>query len=194
MAQHTLNPANWSSEYRDFLINYAITRVSDRGTAEDVVQETFLSAWKGRKNFRGDCTERTWLTGVLRNKIVDLYRRNSRRPVTLETDIDNGFDDDRNVIGFFANRAEEGDAHDPSAVTDRAELLSLVNQAVDHMPETMGQAFRMRELEGRSTEEITEVLNISKNNLWVLIHRAKAAIKTQLEPAWLGTEAMPAAA
>ncbi|MCB1230021.1 MAG: sigma-70 family RNA polymerase sigma factor [Verrucomicrobiae bacterium] len=191
--KHSLNPANWDREYREYLIRFALQRISDHGLAEDLVQETFLSAWNARKSFRGDCAERTWLTGVLRNKIIDHYRRNARRPMMLAGD----FESDRNEEGpstpWLENRANERDTFDPDTATQRAEMMTLLDEAVNRLPDSMGQAYRMREIQGRSTEEITRALNITKGNLWVLIHRAKQSLKEQLQGAWLGTGAGMAA-
>ena len=180
--KHDLDPAHWDTQYRDYLIRFALQRVSDYGHAEDLVQETFLSAWNARDRFRGDCTERTWLTGVLRNKIIDLYRRNARRPLMLAGD----FETDTSGEGgpatpWLENRANDRDTFDPDVATERAEMMTLLDEAVDRLPAAMGQAYRMREIQGRSTEEITRTMNITKGNLWVLIHRAKQALKDQLK-------------
>ena len=73
--EYTLDPQRWVDRYGDYLFNYAIVRVSDREKAEDLVQETFLSALKARESYRGDSTERTWLTSILKRKIIDTYRK-----------------------------------------------------------------------------------------------------------------------
>ena len=64
--EYTLDPQHWVERYGDYLFNYAAGRVSDRERAEDLVQETFLAALKGRERYRGDSTERTWLTSILK--------------------------------------------------------------------------------------------------------------------------------
>lgn len=190
-----LDPSNWIREHRDYLVRYALPRVSDYGVAEDLVQDTFVSAWNARKGFRGDCTERTWLTGVLRNKIVDYYRRNARRPLTLATDLEGPSDDSRqSEVSWMDSRANSRDTFDPDVATERAEFMSLLDRAVDELPSVMGKAFRMREMHGQSTEEITRALDISKNNLWVLIHRAKQLLKQRLGSAWFGDDTLSAAA
>jgi RNA polymerase sigma-70 factor (ECF subfamily) len=186
--RHQLDPARWIAEYRDFLIRYALQRVSDHGLAEDLAQETFLSAWNARHSFRGDCSERTWLTGVLRNKIVDHWRRNARRPLVLAGEFDQDAEDGGVSTPWIESRPDERDTNHPAAAAERAELLSLLDDAVNRLPGSMGRAFRMREIQGRSTEEITSSLNISKANLWVLIHRAKQALRNELQGAWLGHE------
>ncbi|MCB1065358.1 MAG: sigma-70 family RNA polymerase sigma factor [Verrucomicrobiae bacterium] len=186
--KHQLDPANWGTDYREYLIRFALQRISDYGLAEDLVQDTFLSAWNARESFRGDCAERTWLTGVLRNKIIDHYRRNARRPMILAGDFEAQQQDEGPATPWLENRANETDTYDPSKATERAEMMTLLDAAVDQLPEAMAQAYRMREIQGRSTEEITRTLKISKGNLWVLIHRAKQALKEELQGVWGGPD------
>ena len=65
-----LDPEKWISEYGDFLYSFARSRVADQETAEDLVQETLLSAWRSKDRFEGRSSERTWLVSILRNKII----------------------------------------------------------------------------------------------------------------------------
>ena len=73
-----LNPDRWVEEHGDILLRYALARVRDTAVAEDLVQETFLSAWKARQGFAGLSAERSWLVGILKHKIMDYIRRTSR--------------------------------------------------------------------------------------------------------------------
>ena len=188
MKQHTLDPENWNMEHRTYLIQFALPRVSDYGTAEDLVQDVFLSAWNARNRFCGDCTERTWLTGILRNKIIDLYRRNGRRPSVLTTDLDASVHDGDGTFSWLDQQPDHRTANQPEAQTERHEFLEELETAVTALPDKMGQAFRMREIEGFSTGELTNELKISKSNLWVLIHRAKQSLNEQLKPNWDGID------
>ncbi len=185
-AKHSLNPLLWSDLYREYLIGFALKKISDYGAAEDLVQETFLSAWSARERFRGECNERTWLTGVLRNKIIDLYRKNGRRPSVLMSDLDNSNMGEAESTPWIDRQVDKRSINQPQADTERSEFMHDLEDAVTNLPETMGTAFRMREMQGYSTEEITRTLNISRSNLWVLIHRAKQALSEQLSPSWLG--------
>ena len=186
--KHTLDPENWISQYHEYLVRFALQRISDYGTAEDLVQDTFLAGWNGRKNFRGDCTERTWLTGILRNKVIDHYRKTGRRPSVLTTDLDGAFDNENGAKSTWLDRrADERTDLQPVASVERHEFMTDLSDAVDQLPEAMGRAFRMREMEGYSTDEIINLLNISKGNLWVLIHRAKQALSEELGGNWLGS-------
>tara|TARA_R110000850_G_scaffold256505_1_gene382404 strand:+ start:2036 stop:2626 length:591 start_codon:yes stop_codon:yes gene_type:complete len=188
MTPQTLNPENWNLAYRDYLIRFALQRISDYGTAEDLVQEAFLSAWNARSRFRGDCSERTWLTGILRNKIIDQYRRTGRRPSILTTDLDAASSNENEVFSWIDQQPDKRTANRPEAETERHEFLEELESAVTTLPEKMGKAFKMREMEGYSTEEITDELNISKSNLWVLIHRAKQSLSESLGENWNGID------
>lgn len=181
--RNELQPGLWPAHHGDYLLNFASSKVSDRGQAEDLVQETFMAAWKGRKGFRGDCTERTWLTGVLRNKIIDHYRSSARRPLVREADV--AINDDSEDRGSWIEaQPSVSPASDPVVITEQREFMTVLDKALTKLPEAAGRAFRMREIQGYSTDEIAETLNISRGNLWVLIHRAKAALRSQMDLAW----------
>jgi RNA polymerase sigma-70 factor (TIGR02943 family) len=188
MNEHTLNPNLWNVAYRDYLIRFALMRVSDYGTAEDLVQEAFLSGWNGRRHFRGDCSERTWLTGILRNKIIDHYRKTGRRPAILATDLENSFSGESETRSWIDEQPDDRLNHRPGAETERKEFMEELELAVSRLPDKMGEAFRMREILGCSTDEITRELKISKANLWVLIHRAKQILSSELSENWDGVE------
>src|SRR5438874_1815080 len=80
------DPEHWVEEHGDYLFKYALSRLRDPGKAEDMLQETFLAALKGRKTFRGQSAEKSWLVGILKNKICDYYRKASRE--TSFTDLE----------------------------------------------------------------------------------------------------------
>ncbi len=184
MNPHRLDPEQWNLAHRDVLLRFALQRVSDYGAAEDLVQDTFASAWHGRAHFRGDCTERTWLTGILRNKIIDHYRRNARRPAVLASDLERPDAGEAEAVSWIERQPDLRNGQRPGAATERNEFMTELADAIEHLPAKMGRAFQLREIEGLSTEEITEELNISKANLWVLIHRAKQALGQSLGDRW----------
>ena len=183
-AAHSLDPGQWPEQYGDYLVNYSWSKVSDHALAEDLVQDTFLAAWKGRKGFRGDCTERTWLTGVLRNKVIDHYRSAARRPTVREADVATSDDRVAGGEGWIESLPAESPGADPVVITEQREFMTTLDQALAKLPELAGRAFRMREIQGYSTDEITRVLNVTRGNLWVLIHRAKSALRSHMELAW----------
>jgi RNA polymerase sigma-70 factor, ECF subfamily len=72
------NPDRWVDEHGDCLFRYALVRVRHREVAEDLVQETLLSAMRSRERFAGKSSERSWLTGILKHKISDHFRKLGR--------------------------------------------------------------------------------------------------------------------
>ena len=74
---HQLEPRNWVATHADYLYAYAIARINDEEQAKDLVQETFLAALQKVDKFEGKSSERTWLTAILKYKIIDVYRRKS---------------------------------------------------------------------------------------------------------------------
>ena len=72
------DPERWVELYGDYLFKYALMRLRDAAKAEDAVQETFLAALKGGKTFEGRSAEKSWLVGILKNKVCDHYRKAGR--------------------------------------------------------------------------------------------------------------------
>jgi len=192
--KHILNPENWIRDYQEYLVNFARKKVSDQGIAEDLVQDTFLSVWAARARFRGHCSEKTWLVGVLKNKIIDHYRRSSRRPLVTESDLEAyARVDDGDRGAWLEQNAIASDRSNPSKNTERFEFMEQLDKGIALLPDLSGKAFRMREIQGLSTEEITRSLNITKSNLWVLIHRAKSGLQQHFNDG-LYHEGIPTAA
>ena len=73
-----LDPDHWVDAYGDYLYRCALQKVRDPAIAEDLVQETFLAALKSQKSFQGKASEKNWLVGILKNKVMDFWRKKSR--------------------------------------------------------------------------------------------------------------------
>ena len=106
----------------------------------------------------------------------------------LPDKIDASANNDDDNFSWIDQQPDLRSTNQPQAQTEKHEFLEELETAVTGLPDKMGQAFRMREIEGFSTDEITDELNISKSNLWVLIHRAKQSLNEQLSPNWDGID------
>lgn len=186
------DPVRWVEEHGDFLYACALLRLRDPTKAKDVVQETFLAALRNRDSCMGKAGERGWLVGILKHKICDYYRKVARE--TLFTDLEFYHDEENESFvlnGLHKNawtREEApGDwASASSAVgsLDREEFWKAFHQCASKLPRKISQAFLLRELDGLPTEEICSLLEVSANNLWVMLHRARMALRRCLETNW----------
>jgi RNA polymerase sigma-70 factor (ECF subfamily) len=187
------NPEVWVDEYGDFLYRYALSRVKDPSTAEDLVQETFLAALKARQNFRGRSTARTWLIAILKHKIVDHIRKKVREQPSdrVESLFDSavyGIDDDLfNDRGDWKNPPLKWTGN-PTKLYEQKEFIDILYRCLGELPERQAKAFMMREIDGLSTDEICKALNISATNSWVILYRARMLLRQCLEIKWLRTE------
>lgn len=176
-----VNPQNWVAEYGDFLFSFARMHLGDATIAEEIVQETFLSALRTMSSFEGRSSEKTWLASILRHKIIDYIRKLSRQRRYYED-----LGEDREIEDSFDARGHwlEDRANwkvNPEKVLESKDLILSVNSCVALLPEKYRLPFVLREFDEMSTEEICNVLNISSTNLWVMLHRARIKLRKCLE-------------
>jgi RNA polymerase sigma-70 factor (ECF subfamily) len=184
-----LNADNWVDQYGDALFQYAHARVNNSAVAEDLVQETFLAAVKARESFKGRSSEKTWLIGILKHKLIDYYRK-EKRIIYAQ----NSGDDPDGVAAFF--NAKGGwripPAHwrtNPGKVQETREFLDHFYRCLAGLPARTADAFVYREVDGMDTEEICGKLDITSSNCWVLLYRARVLLRKCLEAFGFGQEA-----
>jgi RNA polymerase sigma-70 factor (ECF subfamily) len=187
----TLESDNWLTAHGDYLFNLAVGQVRDQFVAEDLVQDTLLAALKARERFSGRSSDRTWLVGILRHKIYDHLRRICReRPVRTEPtkarDDQEAWDD--SVLWAHEVAAE---CTEPSRRMELAELRHALETALGKLPARIAQVFQLYEMEECSNREVCTRLNISENNLWVMLHRARKQLQQELGGWWRGARKRP---
>ena len=188
------DPEQWVELHGDYLFKYALMRLRDPAKAEDAVQETFLAALKGGKTFAGRSAEKSWLVGILKNKIYDHYRKASRE--TSFTDLE--FYSDEESERFVPDGLSEGRLDSRTravgVVEPRREpgprgVLENVRDCSDKLPKNVAAVFNLREVDGIESKEICALLQISESNLWVMLHRARMALRRCLDTNWFGKQA-----
>ena len=151
------------------------------------MQETLLAALTGEANFAGRSNLRTWLTGILKHKIVDIIRRQSReRPAAdLEPAGEDGEFD-----GMFDRRGHWEEAPDPwqqpEGALGQKQFLAALEACLRALPERTARVFMMREHLGLETAEICKELGITPTHCWVMLHRARMALRLCLQTNWFG--------
>jgi len=180
------DPHTWLDKYGNMLYQYALPRVNDPIAAEDLVQETFLSALKALDRYKGESSERNWLFAILKNKIIDHYRKKaSEQSITSMPDLrmtENDWFDEEG--GWASGRMpREWAASDNSS--ERKEIQKIISWCKDHLKNLQQDVFTLKYMEELDSGEICKVLNITPSNYWVLIHRARLQMRDCVEKYWL---------
>ena len=174
--------------HRRYLMRVAQLQLRDHDLAQDVVQDTLVAALSGAGGFDGRSSLKTWLTGILKHKIVDAIRRKAKAPVPLSAIDDEGSIDDFDAV-FRADGGWEtppADWGDPEAALGERQFFDVMEFCLEKLPPQTGRVFMMREVMGLETDEICKELSITANNLWVILYRARMALRACLEQHWFG--------
>jgi RNA polymerase sigma-70 factor (ECF subfamily) len=170
---------------RPYLLRYASLQLRDRQAAEDAVQDTLLAALAGEAGFGGRSNLRTWLTGILKHKIVDTIRRQSREATLLPAEPDTGeFDALFDDTGHWA--ATPADWGNPDSALDQKQFFAALEACLAGLPAKTSQAFLLREHMGLDTSEICKELGVTSTHCWVLLYRARMALRECLQKNWFG--------
>lgn len=181
-----LDPKQWVSLYADYLYSYAFARLDNEEQARDLVQETFLAALERMDQFRGNSSERTWLTAILKYKVIDVYRkRNSglqTERVDREPELEFFEPDTGHWKEAYSPQAFGVENSDPLA---NKELGSILQKCLRKLPALWFSVFTMKHMDELATEIICKELKVTPSNFWVIIHRAKLNLRACIQKAWL---------
>ena len=184
------SPEQWLEQYGDYLFRYAMVKLRDEHQAEDVVQETLLAALQASKRFAGDATERTWLVGILKHKIVDMIRIKVREPSVLNMDEPMEFGQDEETEAMFDETSHwvtpAQDWASPDSALEKKRFWEVLTECLKRLPPQLAMLYSLREISGMETEDICKELNITSTNSWVMLHRARLGLKQCFELRWVG--------
>lgn len=184
MSENKIDSKNWVANYATMMFRFALVRTKNEALAEDLVQDSFLSALKAKETFKGHSSEKTWLFSILRNKIIDHFRKASTQ--REQHSIDN---EDYNIDETFFNAKyqsglgfwkEHGFLNNPekaSYLIESKEFYNHLEQCLDGLASKAQLAFKLKHLEELETEEICKELEVSTSNYWVLLHRARLSLR-----------------
>lgn len=161
LADGGVSPAELVAE-RAYLLRFAARKLRDRALAEDAVHDVLEAVLSGRAVYGGRAALRSWLTAVLKNKIVDALRRQTVHPL---------LDDAAEADGDGIDVASA--APGPEALAEQREALAHALDGIERLPATLREAMRLRVIEERSTAAVCAELGISEENLFVRVHRAR---------------------
>lgn len=178
-------PYDWLEAHGDYLYRFALARLRDPVQAEDVVQETFLAAIQST-SFDGRSSARTWLTGILKHKIIDLMRKNSRE--IASDDWDNATQEQDEIASFFDETDHWAGAlqawSTPDSELQQSQFLAVLQSCLDKLPNKLARLFLLRDVHEEENEKICKELQITPTNAWVMLHRARLGLRQCLELNW----------
>ncbi len=148
--------------HRPYLVRFALRQLRDPALAEDAVHDVIEAVLSGRARFGGRAALRSWLTAVLKNKIVDTLRRSTHHDAL---DDDDGGEGAAHGVACMQPRPDE--------IAEQRQELARALAAIERLPATLRDAMFLRIVEDRSTESVCAELGISEENLFVRVHRAR---------------------
>ena len=175
---------------RPALLRYASLQVRDAAVAEDLVQNTLLSALKSLASFRGDAAPQTWLIGILKRQIIDHYRRATREAPLPAGGASDDADGDADLLDrLFASNghwvAKPSVWSDPEESLQQEAFLAVLEACLKGLAGQSGRVFALREIMDLDAEEICKDLGLSQSNYWVLMHRARLRLRQCVERGWM---------
>ncbi len=173
----TCPPEEWVDRYGDFLYRYALARVQRPNLAEDLVQDALLAGIQRFDDYKGRGDQRAWLAAILRHKILDYFRAQSRRnrkriAVPPDADISEKlFDESGN---WRAGALRWGTR--PDSTVQLREFMQVIQACLKTLPPNHATAFTLSVMEQMDRAQVCELLEITPENLWIRLHRARLAL------------------
>ena len=161
--------------YRDRLVHFITRKTGDPDRAQDLVQEAFIRVTRHMHRFDTSKKFSTWVYTIASNLSKNELRNRSRSPLVLFQKLTSGWDDDHRPLQF------EDLSMRPDDLYQKRFLRRLVENTVDELPEHHRLVFRLRELEGKSYEEISEITGVNLGTVKSRLHRARNSFAQRIE-------------
>ena len=183
-------------EVRRDMMKFAHLQLRDETLAEDVVQEALAAALTSAKEFAGRSALKTWVFAILRNKIIDQIRRQSRTTNISalsqdEESMDEAFDTLFKTNAHWSPAGRPSDWGNPEESLRQQRFWDIFDVCLKHLPENTARVFMMREFLEFETSEVCQELSITTSNCNVILHRARNGLRRCLEKNWFSAGEQP---
>ena len=191
------DPVDWVDSFGDYLYNYALFRTNDKSVSEDLVQDTFLSALKNLDSFNKKSSLKTWLTSILKNKIIDYYRKFLKKETSAkDVELYNETEEIFYVTGHWKDYWDiDKDPliwdSTPEKIVENKQFWEIFQSCLNDLPDQFRAVFVLREMEDENTSVICKELSLSSSNIWVILHRSRKQLRRCLEINWFGGKVYP---
>ena len=177
------------STHHGALVRFAMSFVSERSAAEEVVQETWLGVIRGLSSFEGRSSLKTWIFRILANRAKTRGKRDARsipfsslKTPESESDYEPVVDPGRfDAHGMWAEPPQPWANAAPEELLRRQEIMDLIQRAIAELPPNQRAVVTLHDVEGVEPDEICNILEISETNRRVLLHRARSSLRRTLE-------------
>jgi RNA polymerase sigma-70 factor (ECF subfamily) len=162
---------------RPALVRFAMLQLHNAGAADDVVQDALVAVLEKQDRFAGQSSLRTYVTAILKNKIIDAMRA-SRRALPIDTG--DGRSDAEVIDALFqadGHTVESPRNWDPDAALQEKDFFRVLETCLERLPANTARIFMMREWLELSTDEICKELGITPSNAWVMLYRARLQLR-----------------
>ncbi|MCC5928716.1 MAG: sigma-70 family RNA polymerase sigma factor [Cyclobacteriaceae bacterium] len=178
----------WIRNYSDDMFKWALHKISERETAEDIIQETFIAAFKNYDSFKNESSPKTWLFRILNNKIADHYRKSAKEFFQLNSAIDaevfKATDSFFDGNGYWKPNGLELAWEDEKSMLDNEDFVEVMDKCIDDLPINWRIAVLSKYIVEKDAAEICQELQISSSNYWQILHRSKVLLKKCIEAFW----------
>lgn len=178
----------WVDSYSDQMFTWAFYKIGHKEQAEDIVQDTFLAAFQSFEKFEGKSEPKTWLFGILNNKISDHFRKAYRLPISNESFAEQN---ENSLDVYFDGEGSWRQAQIPKEwdiesihLLDNLDFANALNGCLGKLPSQWNAALHLKYIEAKKGEIICEELQITPSNFWQVLHRAKLQLRKCLEIHW----------
>lgn len=171
------------------LLRFARLQLRNDGLAEDVVSDTLLAILERPDGFAGRSTLRTYATGILKHKIIDLLRKRGRE-VHIEPLDEQSMDDALEALFAQDGHWREPPApwHQPDTALEQSQFFDTLQACMERLPPKVGRVFMMREWLEREVADICGELGITSNHCGVMLYRARMQLRECLEQRWFAPQ------
>ncbi|MBB3695910.1 sigma-70 family RNA polymerase sigma factor [Flammeovirga yaeyamensis] len=171
--------SDWVNTYADDLYRWVLKRTNDVQLSEDLVQETFIAAHQSFDKFEGKSSPKTWLTAILKYKLMDHFRKQEKKKEKVTSDF------------FFNEKGHWKEGNNPyfwgdtdEHLLDNSDFQKVLAGCLSNLPDRSRIAITSKFLDEKKAEEICHDLEITTSNYWQLIHRAKLSLRNCLQLNW----------
>jgi RNA polymerase sigma-70 factor (TIGR02943 family) len=186
------NPDEWVEQHGNIMFAYALRSVGNRSTAEGLVQDALLGAFRGRHTFSGASAERTWLIGILKNKVMDHFRRSGRETAIADLEQLSDSDDPDFIASgpdagqWKPNRRPAAWSVDSDDPVEQKQFWEQLQHCLEKIDDRLARVYRLRDVQDMEYREACNVLSVTPTNLRVMLHRARKLLRSCLETNWIG--------